>query len=45
MLAFLNLLETKYGGVEAYLHTHASLTDSDLATIRSNFTITPPPSS
>ena len=36
MLAFLSLLEEKYGGVEGYLKGIVQLTDEDVSTIRSN---------
>jgi hypothetical protein len=36
MLAFLSLLEEKYGGVEGYLKGVVQLTDEDVSTIRSN---------
>ncbi|OJA18919.1 hypothetical protein AZE42_07863 [Rhizopogon vesiculosus] len=39
MLAFLNLLEDKYGGVETYVKTYTGLTDEDLQTIRSNLVV------
>ena len=40
MLAFLNLLQEKYGGVRQYLKHHLGLTDEDIATIRSNILTT-----
>lgn len=43
MLAFLSLLEEKYGGVEEYLKGVVQLTDEDISTIRSNI-LTPRPS-
>jgi len=39
MLAFLQLLQEKYGGVEEYLKRHAQLTDEDIATIRRNLLV------
>lgn len=39
MIAFFNLLEEKYGGVEAYIKSHTGLTDEDLKTIRSNLIV------
>jgi len=36
MIAFCNLLEEKYGGVETYVKSHTGLTDEDLRVIRSN---------
>ena len=36
MLAFLSLLDEKYGGVEGYLKSVTQLTDEDISTIRSN---------
>jgi len=36
MIAFFDLLEEKYGGVETYVKTYTGLTDEDLKTIRSN---------
>ena len=36
MIAFLKVIEEKYGGVENYLRTHVLLTDDDIATIRRN---------
>lgn len=36
MLAFLSLLNEKYGGAEGYLKGVAQLTDEDISTIRSN---------
>jgi len=43
MLAFLSLLEEKYGGVEGYLKGVVRLTDKDVLTVRSNI-LTPRPS-
>lgn len=43
MLAFLSLLEEKYGGVEGYLKGVVQLTDEDISAIRSNI-LTPRPS-
>ncbi|KAI0776215.1 protein-tyrosine phosphatase-like protein [Trametes elegans] len=42
MLAFLHLLEDRYGGVEAYLKNYVGLTDNDIAAIRKNFLIPAP---
>lgn len=42
MLAFLRLLEKKYGGVEGYLKTYVELSDDDIARIRRNL-LTPVP--
>ena len=39
MLAFLRLLENKYGGVEQYLRTYVQLTNDDITTIRSNLLV------
>jgi hypothetical protein len=39
MIALLNLLEDKYGGVETYVKTYTGLTDEDLITIRSNLVV------
>ena len=39
MLAFLSLLEEKYGGVEEYLRTVVRLTNEDISTVRSNILI------
>jgi len=36
MLAFLNLLQEKYGGVKQYLKTHTQLSDEDIAIIQQN---------
>lgn len=36
MTAFLALLESKYGGVHGYLKQYASLTDAEIAEIKSN---------
>lgn len=43
MLAFLLLLEEKYGGVERYLKDVVRLTDEDILIVRSNI-LTPRPS-
>jgi len=43
MLAFLSLLEEKYGGVEGYLKGVVQLTGEDISTIRSNI-LAPRPS-
>jgi len=42
MLAFLSLLEEKYGGVEEYLRSVVQLTDKDISTVRSNILISRP---
>jgi len=39
MVAFFDLLEEKYGGVETYVKTYTGLTDEDLKTIRSNLVV------
>ncbi|KAF5393165.1 hypothetical protein D9757_001236 [Collybiopsis confluens] len=39
MLALLNLLQTKYGGVEEYVKRYAYLSDSDITTIQSNLLV------
>ncbi len=44
MVAFLQMLQTRYGGVEGYLKNVVGLTDDDIATIRKNFLV-PAPSS
>ncbi|KAF8663464.1 hypothetical protein AX16_001034 [Volvariella volvacea WC 439] len=36
MTAFLQLLDSKYGGVDIYLKQYLNLTDSDISTIRNN---------
>lgn len=36
MVAFLKLIDEKYGGVEGYLKQYVQLTDNDIATIRHN---------
>lgn len=36
MLAFLSLLEEKYGGVQGYLKGIVQLSDEDISIIRSN---------
>jgi hypothetical protein len=38
MLAFLRLLDERYGGAESYLISHANLTREDLNVIRGNIT-------
>ncbi|KIK67746.1 hypothetical protein GYMLUDRAFT_68767 [Collybiopsis luxurians FD-317 M1] len=43
MLAFLALLETKYGGVEEYVKQYAHLSDSDISTIRANLLVASDP--
>jgi hypothetical protein len=42
MIAFLKLIEEKYGGVENYLRTYVLLTDDDISTIRRNFLVPKP---
>lgn len=37
MLAFMQMLEERYGGAEAYVKKYCGLTDEDLQAIRSNF--------
>jgi len=44
MLAFLLLLEEKYGGVEEYLRSVVRLTDEDISIVRSNILVAPRPS-
>jgi len=39
ILAFLELLQSKYGGVEQYLKQHAGFTDGDIAKFRENILI------
>ncbi|THH29670.1 hypothetical protein EUX98_g4526 [Antrodiella citrinella] len=39
MLAFLQLVQEKYGGAEGYLKQHAQLTDEDITTIRRNILV------
>lgn len=39
MIAFLKLIEEKYGGVENYLRTYVYLTDDDISTIRKNLLV------
>ncbi|KAJ8593152.1 hypothetical protein M405DRAFT_786434 [Rhizopogon salebrosus TDB-379] len=39
MIAFFDLLEEKYGGVETYVKTYTGLTDEDLRIIRSNLVV------
>ncbi|KAI0700583.1 protein-tyrosine phosphatase-like protein [Cytidiella melzeri] len=36
MIAFLRLIDEKYGGVEAYLKAYAHLSDEDISTVRRN---------
>ena len=43
MLAFLSMLEERYGGVEKYLRDVVQLTDEDISIVRSNI-LTPRPS-
>ncbi|KAL1946463.1 hypothetical protein VTO73DRAFT_14567 [Trametes versicolor] len=42
MVAFLQMLQTRYGGVEGYLKDVVRLTDDDIATIRKNFLVPAP---
>lgn len=42
MVAFLQMLQTRYGGVEGYLKNVVGLTDDDIATIRKNFLVPAP---
>ncbi|KAI0638416.1 protein-tyrosine phosphatase-like protein [Trametes polyzona] len=44
MLAFLQLLQERYGGVEAYVKNVVGLTEEDIATIRKNFLVPATPS-
>ncbi|KAH7916222.1 protein-tyrosine phosphatase-like protein [Hygrophoropsis aurantiaca] len=39
MQTFLSLLETKYGGVEAYINQYTGLTDDDIVSIRNNLLV------
>lgn len=39
MLAFLDLLDTKYGGVEEYIRNYTHLSESDIAVIRNNMLV------
>ncbi|KAJ3856401.1 protein-tyrosine phosphatase-like protein [Lentinula lateritia] len=39
MLAFLDLLDTKYGGVEEYIKNYTQLSESDIAVIRNNMLV------
>jgi len=39
MQTFLSLLETKYGGVEAYIKQYTGLTDGDIVSIRNNLLV------
>lgn len=39
MLAFLEVLETKFGGVVRYLTEYVHLTDEDIEMIRSNLLV------
>ena len=43
MLAFLDLLETKYGGVEEYAKQYAHLSETDISTIRANLLVASDP--
>lgn len=36
MLAFLELVDQKYGGVEGYMKQYVQLSDEDIGTIRRN---------
>lgn len=42
MVAFLQMLQSRYGGVEGYLKNVVGLTDDDIATIRKNFLVPAP---
>ncbi|KAI0751035.1 protein-tyrosine phosphatase-like protein [Daedaleopsis nitida] len=44
MIAFLRMLNERYGGVEKYLQTVVGLTDEDITTIRTNFRVPRPDS-
>jgi hypothetical protein len=44
ILAFLELIQSKYGGVEQYLKQHAGFTDGDIAKFRENILIPAPTS-
>lgn len=37
MMALLNLIQERYGGVESYLMKHANMSKNDLESIRQNF--------
>jgi len=39
MIAFLKLVDDKYGGVDTYLNTYVQLSKEDLTTIRRNILI------
>ena len=39
MAAFLEMLQDRYGGVEAYLKATVGLTDDDITTIRRNLVV------
>jgi hypothetical protein len=39
MIAFLELIDVKYGGVDTYLKTYVQLSEEDLTTIRRNILI------
>lgn len=39
MIAFLSLLQDKYGGAEGYVTRYAGLSDNDITTIRNNLLI------
>ncbi|KAI9068474.1 hypothetical protein FKP32DRAFT_1663747 [Trametes sanguinea] len=43
MVAFLKMLDERYGGVENYVKNVVGLTDDDIATIRKNFLVPAPP--
>lgn len=43
MVAFLKMLDERYGGVESYVKNVVGLTDDDIATIRKNFLVPAPP--
>lgn len=42
MIAFLQLLEDKYGGVEEYLRKYVDLTNDDISSIRRNLLVQKP---
>jgi hypothetical protein len=39
MTAFLELLQTKYGGAEAYVKQYAKLSDEDITIVRRNLIV------
>lgn len=41
-MAFLQLLEDKYGGVEEYLRKYVDLTNNDISSIRRNLLVQKP---